>query len=90
MVEPDRLQIAKCAHALHAGHLRLQTQNVEQYGTAGQATDCKVRACIACWTPKATNTKSVEVIPLFCCNNGCMYAPHCYVAHKLPALLPIK
>ena len=32
---------------------------------------------IACWIPKATNTHSEYVIPLFHCKNGYTYAPQC-------------
>jgi len=38
---------------------------------AGHRRQC-ARMRLACWIPKATNTKSEDVVLLFRCNNGCM------------------
>ena len=42
---------------------------------------------IACWIPKATDTNSEYVIPLFHGSIGYANAPHCYVTLIFPALL---
>ena len=43
------------------------------------------RMPIACWIPKATDTRSEYVLLLlFHYNNGCTNASHCYVIHTLP------
>jgi hypothetical protein len=44
------------------------------------------RMRIACWIPNATNTHQEYVILLFHCDNGCTYAPHCYVIGAMPVL----
>jgi hypothetical protein len=49
----------------HAQQLFEKTvENVEKYGSAGQATDGNIirRMCFACWINKATNTHSKYLI----------------------------
>ena len=64
--------------------------NVEKYGTAGQATDGEMaqRMRFACWITKATDTHSEYVILLlFHRNNSYANAPQYYVQRALPVLL---
>ena len=64
--------------------------NVEKYGTAGQATDYEIirHMRIACWITKATDTHLKYVIlTTFHGKNGCTNAPQCYVTVTLPVLL---
>ena len=62
--------------------------NVEQFC---RATDVNIiqRMRIACWIPKATNTRTQVVYYslLFHGNDGCTNAPHCYAIRILPLLL---
>jgi hypothetical protein len=56
-----------------------------KYGTARQTTNENKQCCaeemgFSCWKTKDRNTHSEYVILLlFHCNNGCTYAPQCYV-----------
>jgi hypothetical protein len=46
------------------------------------------RMRIACWIPKATNTRSEYVILIaFNCSSGCTNAPQCYAIRTLPLML---
>jgi hypothetical protein len=60
-------------------HLR---DNVENFGTAREATDVNIIRCmrIACWITKATETHPEYVIlVLFHGNNNYANAPQCHV-----------
>jgi hypothetical protein len=62
--------------------------NVEKYGTAGQATDDNTLRCmrIACWLPKATDTHSEYVILIITYPWYDTKAPQCYFIRALPVL----
>ena len=54
---------------------------MDNYGTAGRATDDNWHMRIACWIPKATQThnRNMQYFLLFHGNNRHTKAPHCYV-----------
>jgi hypothetical protein len=64
--------------------------NVEKYGTAGQATGNNIirRMHLVCWITKVTGIHSEYVILLlFHCKNRYASAPQCYVIPTFPVLL---
>jgi len=70
--------------------------NVEEYGTARQATKQPDRPQmtiwrmrIACWMPEVTNTHLEYVMCIFHGNSGCMVAPRCWVIRALRFLLSL-
>jgi hypothetical protein len=66
--------------------------NVEQYGTARQATDDNIirRMRFPCWITNTTDTHSEHVIQrllLFHDNNGYANAPQCYICTYIASLV---
>jgi hypothetical protein len=63
---------------------------MENYGTAGQATDENLIGLMgfACWISNAINTHSeYEYLLLFHGKSGYTYTSQCFVIHTLPVWL---
>jgi len=65
--------------------------NVEKYCTAGACHIWQYGACAlhAGYLKLQTQTNFVLHLFIFHCNNGCTYAPHCYVIRTVSVLFPV-